>query len=269
MPFNFPRVSCMILIILISLISVEAHPQEKVMDVKEELKYELTFGFIKLGYMKFTLSNSRKSGKKTIYNSRLEIKTYPEVPFIEFNQIFESEMEFDDDELYSRKYFRSSFKDKSISRAEYKFNYKKDSIKINVETNGNVEKDISVPIEDGTKYRDKLSWIYESRINSFSNKNFNIPVFANDSMSSVRYSFNANKTVVNTETFDYDISVIKLEGITDFTGIFGFKGEFLILLSDDEYRVPIKAYFNSSLGNVTCELISYKKDLWKPPAFKK
>jgi hypothetical protein len=88
-------------------------------------------------------------------------------------------------------------------------------------------------------------------------------------MSSVRYSFNSNKTVINIEKFDYDISVIKLEWISDFTGIFGFKGEFLILLSDDEYRVPIKAYFSSSLGNVVCELISYKKNLWKPPAFKK
>jgi hypothetical protein len=269
MPLIFPGVRCLILILIISLITIDAHPQEKVLDIQEELKYELTFGFIKLGYMNFTLSNSRKDEKKTIYNSRLEIKTYPEVPFIEFNQIIESEMEFYEDELYSRKYFSSNFKDKSISRVEYKFNYKKEEINIFVETNGNVEKESKVEIEDNTKYRDKLSWIYESRLNSFSNKNFNIPVFANDSMSSVRYSFNSNKTVINIEKFDYDISVIKLEGISDFTGIFGFKGEFLILLSDDEYRVPIKAYFSSSLGNVVCELISYKKNLWKPPAFKK
>lgn len=269
MPLNFPRVRCLILVIIISLKFNDAHPQEKVMDVEEELKYELTYGFIKLGYIKFILSNSRKDGKKTIYNSKLEIKSYPEVPFIKVNQIIESEMEYSEDELYSRKYYSSSFKDKSISRTEYNFNYKKEFIKINTETDGNIEKDRKLEIDDNTKYRDKLSWLYEARINSYSNKNFNIPVFANDSESSVRYSFNANKTVVNTEKFDYDISVIKLEGISDFTGIFGFTGEFLILLSDDEYRVPVKAYFSSSLGNVVCELISYNKKLWKPPAFKK
>jgi hypothetical protein len=269
MPLNFPRVRFLILLIIISMKLNDAHPQEKVMDVGEELKYELTYGFIKLGYIKFILSNSRKDGKKTVYNSKLEIKSYPEVPFIQVNQIIESEMEFSEDELYSRKYFRSSFKDKSISRREYNFNYKKEYIKINSETDGNIENDRKMDIDDNTKYRDKLSWLYEARINSYSNKNFNIPVFANDSESSVRYSFNANKTVVNSEKFDYDISVIKLEGISDFTGIFGFKGEFLILLSDDEYRVPIKAYFSSSLGNIVCELISFKKNLWKPPAFKK
>ncbi|MEZ4689856.1 MAG: DUF3108 domain-containing protein [Ignavibacteria bacterium] len=266
MPFNFPRVSCMILIILISLISVEAHPQEKVMDVKEELKYEL-FRFYKTGLHEISLSIPVRAEKKQ-FIIQTEIKTYPEVPFIEFNQILNQKWN-----LMTTSYIQENISDQASRTNPFQEpntnSIIKGSIKINVETNGNVEKDISVPIEDGTKYRDRLSWIYESRINSFSNKNFNIPVFANDSISSVRYSFNANKTVVNTETFDYDISVIKLEGITDFTGIFGFKGEFLILLSDDEYRVPIKAYFNSSLGNVTCELISYKKDLWKPPAFKK
>ena len=94
MPLIFPGVRCLILILIISLITIDAHPQEKVLDIQEELKYELTFGFIKLGYMNFTLSNSRKDEKKTIYNSRLEIKTYPEVPFIEFNQIIESEINF-------------------------------------------------------------------------------------------------------------------------------------------------------------------------------
>ena len=60
-----------------------------------------------------------------------------------------------------------------------------------------------------------------------------------------------------------------MEGTSDYTGLFGFKGEFLILLSDDEERVPLKAYFNSTLGNVVWELISYKKNKWSPPAFLK
>ena len=59
-----------------------------------------------------------------------------------------------------------------------------------------------------------------------------------------------------------------MEGTCDYTGFFGFKGEFLILLSDDE-RVPIKAYFNSSLGNVVWELISYKKNKWNLRLFLK
>ncbi len=246
----------------------EAFSQEKVLDVGEELKYELSYGFIKLGYVKYNITSVRKEGKKTICNAKLEVRSYPEVPFIKINKILESEMEYDDDELFSDKYYETSFKEKSITRTDYKFNYPKSIVKIFKETDGNVERDQRLQIKKDVNYRDEISWQYEYRLNSFSNKNYNIPVFANEEESSVRYSYNNNKTVVKIEKFKYDISVIKMEGISDYLGMFGFKGEFLILLSDDDYRVPIKAYYNSTLGNVVCELISYKKNKWQPPAFK-
>jgi len=243
--------------------------KEKVFEVGEELKYEVSYGFIKLGFVKFVLTNSRKEDKKSVYNARLEIKSYPEVPFIKLNEIFETVMCLKKDEVYSEKFFETNFKDKSIIRTDYKFNYPKNTVKVLKEKDGNIEKDFSKPIEKNTYLRDEISWIYDARINSFENKNFNIPVFVNEEETSVRYSFNTNRTVVNIEKYDFDIMVIKMEGIADFTGFFGFKGEFLILLSDDEERVPIKAYFNSTLGNVVWELTSFKKNKWTPPAFMK
>ncbi|MEO8665317.1 MAG: DUF3108 domain-containing protein [Ignavibacteria bacterium] len=269
MPFRNCRMSFFVFALIIAINFKEAHSQQKVMDVGEELKYELSYGFIKLGYIKYVLTSTHKEGKRVIYNARLEVKSYPEVPFVKINQIFESEMEFEKDELISEKFFETSFKDKSISRTDCKFDYKKNFVKVKKETDGTTEKKAQVAIKKNVKYRDELSWQYESRLNSFNNKNYNIPVFANEEESSVRYSFNANKTVVNIEKCEYEISVIKMEGTSDYAGFFGFKGEFLILVSDDEYRVPVKAYYSSSLGNVVCELISYKKDKWKPPAFVK
>lgn len=269
MLFRNCRISFFVLAINLTISTKEVYSQEKVMDVGEELKYELSYGFIKLGYIKYILSGIRKEGKKIIYNAKLEVKSYPEVPFVKINQIFESEMEFNNNEVTAKKFFETSFKDKSISRTDYKFDYEKNFVKVKKETDGITEKKEQISIKKNVEYRDELSWQYESRLNSFNNKNYNIPVFANEVESSVRYSFNANKTVVNIEKFDYEISVIKLEGTSDHTSFFGFKGEFLILISDDEYRVPVKAYFNSSLGNVVCELISFKKDKWKPPAFVK
>lgn len=267
MPFLIIRISFFVLALIIVLNFKDAYPQEKVIETGEELKYELSYGFIKLGYVKFIFSGSRKEGKKFIYNAKLEVKSYPEVPFVKINQIFESEMEFSEDELFSKKFYETIFKDKTITRTDYRFNYSKGFVKIKRETENSVEKNAQVAIKKNINYRDEISWQYESRLNSFNNKNYNIPVFANDEESSVRYSFNANKTVVSIENCEYEISVIKMEGTSDFSGVFGFKGEFLVMLSDDDYRVPIKAFYNSSLGNVVCELISYKKNKWKPPAF--
>lgn len=263
---NF-RISFCVLTVILTVNATEAFSQGKVFETGEELKYEISYGFIKLGYLKYIFTNSRKEGKKIIYNAKLEVKSYPEVPFIKINQIFETEMEFTKDELISQKFYETSFKDKSISRTDYNFNYPKNYVKVKKETDGNIEQNAKLTLKKDVEYRDEISWQYESRLNSFKTKNYNIPVFANEEESSVRYSFNANKSVISIEHCDYDISVIKMEGTSDYTGVFGFKGEFLILLSDDEYRVPIKAYYNSSLGNVICELISYKKNKWKPPLF--
>jgi len=269
MPFQNFRINFFVLLLVLVLNNKGVYSQEKVLDVGEELKYEVSYGFIKLGYINFILSDSRKESKKLIYNAKLEIKTYPEVPFIKINEIFETEMQFEDENLFSEKFYETNFIDRSITRTDYRFNYTKSYVKVVKETNGNIEKNLHIPIKKNVNYLDELCWQYDARINSFSNKNYNIPVFINEEESSARYSFNANKTVVKIEKINYDISVIKMEGTCDFTGFFGFKGEFLILLSDDEYRVPIKAYFNSSLGNVVWELISYKKNKWTPPVFLK
>ncbi len=269
MPFRKFRMRFFVFALIIAVNPKESHSQEKVMDVGEELKYELSYGFIKLGYIKYILSGTHKDGKNLIYNAKLEVKSYPEVPFVKINQIYESEMELDNKELISNKFYETSFKDKSISRLDYKFDYDRNFVRVKQDTDGNTDKKLKVSIKKNVEYRDQLSWQYESRLNSFTNKNYNIPVFANEEESSVRYSYNSNKTVVNIENCEYEISVIKMEGTSDYSGFFGFKGEFLILISDDEFRVPVKAYFNSSLGNVVCELISYKKGNWKPPAFVK
>ncbi|HQY22027.1 MAG TPA: DUF3108 domain-containing protein [Ignavibacteria bacterium] len=275
MILNILRRSFISAILIIGIIANEAFSQDNVFETGEELKYEISYGFIKLGYMKFVLTNTKKTGKKTFYNARLEVKTYPEVPFITVNDIFETEMEFseveekDEEELFSNKFYETNFRNRSITRQDCRFNYKKYMVKYSKETDGDLEIDKEIPIKEHIRYRDELSWMYEYRLNSFTNKNYNIPVFSEGEGSSVRYSYNVNKTVIKIEKTNYEIAVIKMEGTSDFTGVFGFKGEFLVLLSDDDYRVPIKAYFNSSLGNVVLELIEYKKAKWTPPPFLK
>ncbi len=64
MPFQQIRISFFTIALICIFSSNEAYSQEKVLDVGEELQYEVSFGFIKLGYVKFILSNSRKEGKK-------------------------------------------------------------------------------------------------------------------------------------------------------------------------------------------------------------
>lgn len=262
------RLTLISLILLLTGLACNAYSQSKVLDQGEELKYIVYFGFIKLGEVKFKVSRvENDEGKKTC-NAIAYIKTYDGVPFVTLNNIFESEMEYVKEQLYSKKFFATEFKDKDISKTDYRFNY--DSIKVKVlkETNNRIDRNETISFNKGIKFQDGLSLFYSARLNSFANKNYIVPIFINEGQSSVKYSFNINKDVVSVSSVDYDISVIKVAGVADFTGIFGLTGEFAGWFSDDEYRVPIKAQLNVLIGSITLELASYKKTNWKPPVFK-
>ncbi len=262
------RLKRLAIIFLLTGFACNAFGQAKVLDQGEELKYIVYFGFIKLGEVKLKMSRiESEGGKKNCYASAT-IKSYDGVPFVKLNNIFETEMEISKEQLYSTKFYASEFKEKDIAKTDYRFNYDSSKVKILKETNNKIERNDTVSFNKGIRFQDGLSLFYSARMNSFANKNYNVPIFINEGQNSVKYSFNINKDVVSVSSVDYDISVIKVLGVADFTGIFGLTGEFAGWFSDDEYRVPIKAQLNVLIGSITLELSSYKKANWKPPVFK-
>lgn len=263
-----------LLIIPFCLLVSNGYSQGKVMEVGEELKYKVYFGFIPLGEVTFKVNTTYTENSKNHYSSKAQIKSLDDIPFVNVNYIFESVMVLDEldghKRIYSEKFTSSEFKDKTITATEYDFDYKDLFVKVQVDKDGmNVEEFKKVPIDSNTYFQDGLSIFYDARVHSFSNKNFNVPVYINEAISSVKYSFNINRDVVSTSNIDYDISVIKVAGVADFVGVFGLTGEFVGWLSDDDYRIPIKANFNVQIGSISLELHSYKRKGWNPPKFEK
>lgn len=247
----------------------QVKPQDKVLVVGEEMLYRVYFGFIRLGQVKFKLTNNFKEGSKNIYTAFAEIKSYEGVPFVAINFVFETQMvkHAEKAEIYSSQFYSTEFKNKSMTRIEYTFDYDKDEIKIQKETDGQIMNFQTAKIENNAKYQDGLSVFYNARMQSFVNQNFNIPVYINEKESSVKYSFNMNQDVVKSDAIEYDVSVIKIAGVADFIGVFGLTGEFISWLSADEARVPIKAQFNVSIGSISLELERYSRKGWTPPKF--
>ena len=263
------KIFCYISIVIL-FFSINGHSSTKILDVGEELNYRAYFGFIKLGEVKFKITSSYSEDNKNIYNAMATIKSYEGIPFVYVNFIFETTMEKETDGLFSQKFYSTEFKeDKSLTRIEYKFKYNDKVISVKRETDGNVENEKKIVIDENTRYQDGLSIFYHARLQSLSNKNYITPVYINERESSVRYSFNINKDVVSSDLTEYDVSVIKIAGVADFVGIFGLTGEFVGWFSDDNSRVPVKAQFNVKIGSISLELYSYKKKNWKPPKFEK
>lgn len=258
--------------IILSLLLVyfqNSFSRDKVLEVGEELNYKVYYGFIKLGEVSFKVTDSYNENNKTIMNAIARIKSYEGIPLVNVNFIFETKFINVNNDVYSIRFFSTEFKNKTLIRTEYKFDYDKNIIFVKKEINDRVDKDLSIPLSDVKKFQDGLSIFYHARLQSFANKNFINPVFINEEQSSVRYSFNINKDVISTDIADYDISVIKIAGVADFEGIFGLTGEFVGWLSDDDARIPIKAQFNVTIGSISLELSSYNRKNWKPPVFTK
>jgi hypothetical protein len=263
-----------LLIIPMCLLFSNSFAQDKVIEVGEMLRYKVYFGFIPLGEVEFKINKTYTEDKKEHITAKAQIKSLKDIPFVDVDYIFESvmikEKEDDQSRIYSEKFNSSEFKNKAIHATSYDFNYKERFIQVTKDVDGmNVEEFTKVSIDSNTYFQDGLSIFYDARLHSFSNRNFNVPVYINEQISSVKYSFNINKDIVSVGKIDYDISAIKIAGVADFIGVFGLTGEFVGWLSDDEARIPIKANFNVQIGSISLELHSYKRTGWNPPRFEK
>lgn len=270
-----------ILIIILFFSATILYSQSKILQVGEELVYTVSFGFIKLGEVKFNLNNSYYENNKKYFTAKAEMKSYEGIPFLAVRYIFESIMREEKGKVVSEKFHSSEFKDDNsgervILRTDYEFDYtsNKDTGYIKVKRyrdNGRdkiLEVDKTETFERGIDFQDGLSIVYLARINSFKKeRSQKVNIYINEKQSYIAYSFNYNRDAVSIDLFDYDMAAIKIDGKADFIGVLGLTGEFEGWLSDDDARVPLKARFNIILGSVTLELTSYKKTGWKPPKF--
>ena len=252
--------------------NISAH--DKILEPGEELTYKVYYHFIKLGEVTLKITNKIKDGDFIVYSAIANIKSYDGIPFVSINYKFETKMNHKDNDLYSQYFSSTEFNKKSpaekynsISITDYYFQHDDNLIRITKQTDMNITRDDTVTFTSMPKFQDGLSIFYNARLNSLKQKPYRIPVFMNEQESSVNYSFNMNEDVVSIDAFDYDISVIKIEGVALFKAIFGLTGEFKGWLSNDDYRVPVKAEFNVVIGKITMELSSFKKSSWQPPKF--
>lgn len=251
-----------VLIFILIICSGNLFPQGKVLSEGEELNYIVSYGFINLGEVRFVLSGKDIKEGKEIYSSRSTMKSYKGIPFVSLNSIFESDMVYENNHLYTIRFKATEYKEEGIFKVEYIFHYDSNYVHVNIVNNGKTERDENIRINQNVKFQDGLSLFYCSRLNSFSEENFLVPVFMNESETSVNYYFSTQKENTSISAFDDDIMSIRCNGVANFKGVFGLTGEFAGWFSDDEARIPLRSQLNVLIGNVTLELDSYKRKNW-------
>ena len=233
--------------------------------IGEEFTYLVKYAFLNLGEVRIKVYAKEKLTGKTIYKTIAYIDSYEGLPFVDMHQIYESWI---DSNLCPVFFQALIFSDEDTSYTKYFF---KDDNKVHV-LRGKLNKEkpwVDTVVTLGKKYQDGLSLLYFARFGFVKRENTIIPTYVNEDTSTTMVNYYKRKEKISIDALGYDIDCVRLDGRTNFTGIFGLTGYFEGWFSNDESYIPITADLQVILGDVTAELINWNKKKWQPPAYNK
>ncbi len=238
---------------------------KKTLQVGDEFRYVVSYSFISLGEVKIKVTARNLKGGVTSYNAIGYIDSYSGLPFVDLHQVYETVMT---DDYYSD-FFRGIIQHKEYKTfTEYNFNY--------AESNVSIKKGKVKPYQlwtDSTtqvdkKFQDGLSLLFYAMMNSGQDKSVNLPCFVNEEKVNTKVNFYSKSEPVEIDAVDYEIDCVRLDGHTDFVSLFGLTGNFEGWFTNDEVSVPVVAKMKVIIGNVTLELVEWKREGWAPPKYK-
>ncbi len=246
------------------LSAIDSAAQDKTLYAGEELKYVVYYGFIQLGEVNLKLNTISENGNEQIVRASCEMRSYSGIPFVDLNSKFESDMIYKDGEIYSKEFRATDRKEDGIVEIRYSFMYDSGYVYVLKKYKGVVEIDEKIKFDKNLKFQDGLSLFYQARLNSFKPESRLVPVFMNESETSVNYFFSTKPEEIDVEKFDKKVFCLKCSGTSNFVGVFGLTGEFAGWFSKDYARIPVSAQMNVMVGNINLELESYKRKDWQP-----
>ena len=237
----------------------------KKLEAGEELVYVVKYSVMRLGEVKLRITDKKNIDGKIYYNAIADIDSYPGIPFVNLHQVYETTMTSD----YHSKYFKGIIKHSDdTSYAEYHFNYSDSLVNISEGKINDQAQSYDTTISVDKRYQDGLSIFYYARMNSGQDKEVEIPTFIDKKKVNTDITFEDKSEEVSIDAVDYDVDCVYLEGEAHFISIFGLTGDFEGWFSNDNAAIPIKAKMKVLLGNITLELISWKRTGWNPPRYK-
>ena len=225
--------------------SANAQPPSRVLQLGEELTYNVRYGPFDLGQIRIRTLNRIADGKYLVYYAKALIDSYPKVPFVELHATFESMI---DTTIYSHKFIGKMKQDNVWDFSRYTFDYDKKSALIERGSQDTVvAKRETMPLD--RVFQDGLSLFFFARNQLFAGKTVDAPVLINEQKSNARINFTGGHETVEVDAIEYPVDVVRFDGTADFVGVYGVTGDFEGWFSNDDARVPIKAKMKVILGS--------------------
>lgn len=228
---------------------------DELFSVKEYFKYEVKYGFFKLGEVEVELYPD------TMYNGRMHkhivtrMISNPRVPFMDeeddkYHSLFyENEQGFP----VTSYYWKDNLDENAFKTIEYKFN--RDSMFVSYKEDDNTRDTLDL-VEPATAGH---IIFYFSRLFAGSDEDLRLPVYVTKEGGFINLENPSKLEKRNYKPWDEPVNAYLSQGTTeDISGPFGFSGNFRAWFKDDDLRIPLEARVKVFLGNAIIRIIEYR-----------
>lgn len=245
----------------LSVFAQTTSPNQPILDdlfsVKETFRYEVKYGFFKLGWVEVSLLSD------TLYNGKLhkhlftKIESNSKIPFMSkevdhFHSLF---YENEDGLPVTSIYWRDNIDEGKLKDIIYKFDRENGVVTYKEEDDTQDTLKLEEPATAGHII------FYFSRLFAGGGVDHKMPVYVTKKAGSITFKNPAKLEKRKYAAFDKPVHAYLTSGTTEnIEGPFGFSGKFRAWFMDDDLRVPLEARVKVILGNAIIKLIEYKRE---------
>ena len=234
---------------------IPAPTMGKLLSVKEEFVYNVTYSFFTLGkiYVE-TVYDTTFQGKNCFY-LKTEIRSNHHIPLVgkEINR-YGSFVEVADSLPRTLQFWFDNVDEDIMQETRYFFD--RDSGKVFTYEMG--EPVDTLELEEPASSGHIV--FYLSRLFAGTREPYDIPIYINHEKGRLRAESNPRVKMRKYEAFEEPIPVYKAEGFANIDGPFGFNGRFISFFSADKWRVPLEGNVKVWLGYAKIRLIEYSRE---------
>jgi len=237
--------------------SVVQPTMEDLFSVKETFKYEVKYGFLKLGWVEVELLSDTTYQGNSLKHLKTTIRSNSKVPLVgteidEFNSLFYINK---DGIPVTSYYWKDNVDEEKFKEIIYEFDRDSMVVRYKEEDDTRDTLDLVEPATAGQII------FYFSRLFAGSDKDSRLPVYVTKKLGYVNMENSSKLEKRNYAPFEKSVQTYLSEGTTEnIDGPFGFSGNFRAWYLADDLRIPLEARVKVLFGNAIVRIIEYSRE---------
>lgn len=227
---------------------------EQLVNAREVFEYEVSYGFITLGWIQVELMPDTTFNGEHAYHLRTTMRTNNRVPFIGTSLVhYENLFRYNEKWPYSLLFWRDDLHDDESDRIRIEFDREQSLVHFHERGEHTESIELIEPASGGDII------FYYARLFAGTSESYRMPVFIENEVGYVDGDNSSETEMRSYDLFDDPVEVYLSEGNADIDGPFGFRGRFKAWFLTDDLRVPVETHVRVIFGNVKVRLIDYEK----------